>query len=157
MKRQISVHMEPALIDQVEKMAQRENRSKSLIIETAVASFFSPGSADRREAAIARRLDLLTRQFERIERDITIQAEYIRNATRLWMRTQIQLNILTAPDKAARAKSHELERQLSRHVARTIARGRNVVQEISEDIEALRREVPNDPPDETKPSDETKH
>jgi hypothetical protein len=140
--------MELVLIDQVEKMAQRENRSKSLIIETAVASFFSPGSTDRREAAIARRLDLLTRQFERIERDIIILAEYIRNTTRLWMRTQI--NILTNPDKAARAKSRELEVQLSRHVARTIARGRNVVQEISEEIEALRREVPIDPPDETK-------
>jgi hypothetical protein len=134
--------MELALIDQVEKLAERERRSKSLVVETAVASFFSPDSADRREAAIARRLDVLTRQFERIDRHLTIFAEYLNNVVRLWIVTA--LPALTTPDKAARVKSFELQATLLRYVARRLARGRNVIQEISEDIEALRSDVSDD-------------
>jgi len=134
--------MELALLDQVEKLAERERRSKSLVVETAVASFFSPDSADRREAAIARRLDLLTRQFERIDRHLTIFAEYLNNVVRLWIVTA--LPTLTMPEKAARAKSYELQATLLHHVARRLARGRNVIQEISEDIEALRSDLSDD-------------
>jgi Ribbon-helix-helix protein, copG family len=141
-KRQISVHLELGLLDQVEKLAARENRSKSLVIERAVALFLSPDSADRREAPIVRRLDLLTRQYERMHRDLVIFAEYFDNVVPLWIVTQ--LPILAKPDKAARAKSYELHAALLRFVARRIARGCNVVLEISEDIDAQQRDTTDD-------------
>jgi hypothetical protein len=140
--------MELALIDQVEKLAARENRSKLLVIETAVASFFSPDSADRREAAIVRRLDFLNHQFERIDRHLIILAEYIHHTIRLWIRTE--LPTLTAPDKAARAKSFELQATLLHYVAQSLARGRSAVQEISEDIDAQRSDVADDTSDASK-------
>jgi sugar-specific transcriptional regulator TrmB len=139
--------MDVELLDQVQKLAKREKRSQSLVVETAVARFFSP--SDRPEVVIARRLDHLIRQLERIERYIAILAEYIRNVTRLWMRTKIQT--LTTPDKAARAKSLELEAAVTRHVARSMVKDRPMVQEVSEDIDTLcRTAVSEDALDEAK-------
>jgi hypothetical protein len=41
-------------------------------IAAALASFLSPDAGDQREAAIAKRLDRLSRQFDRLERDQNI-------------------------------------------------------------------------------------
>src|SRR5260370_27590376 len=49
--------------------------SRSSIVEAAVTSFLSPDGADRTEAAFARRLDRLSRQVQRLERDVTIGTE----------------------------------------------------------------------------------
>jgi len=60
------------------------------VLAAAMASFLSPEGADRREAAIARRLDKLTNQFERLTRDQTILIETLA----LFIRYQLSV---TAP------------------------------------------------------------
>ena len=57
------------------ELATMRGLSKSSIVAAALAAFLSPEGADRREAAIATRLDRLTRQFERLERDQQIGLE----------------------------------------------------------------------------------
>jgi len=47
----------------------------SLIAEAAIASFLSPDAEERREAAIARRLDQLGRRMARLKRDVGIAVE----------------------------------------------------------------------------------
>jgi len=86
-KRWISVYLELSLLEQLEKVATRQKLTKSVVIESAVASFLSPDSADRLEAAFARRLDRLSRQSERLERNLAIAAETLALFVRFWLTT----------------------------------------------------------------------
>ena len=57
--------------DLASKLADYANRkgvTQALVVEAALASHLSPDGADRLEAALARRLDRITRHLERIER-----------------------------------------------------------------------------------------
>ena len=49
------------------ELATMKGLSKSSIIAAALASFLSPDSGDQREAAIAKRLDRLSRQLDKLE------------------------------------------------------------------------------------------
>ncbi len=59
--------------------------SQSLVLEAALASHLSPDGADRLEAALARRLDRMTRQIERIERHVDISTEALAVFVRFWL------------------------------------------------------------------------
>lgn len=50
----------------------RKDVTQSLIVEAALSSHLSPDRADRLEAALARRLDRLSRQKEQVERHVGI-------------------------------------------------------------------------------------
>ena len=85
MKRGFSVYLSPELMAQLTAFAKRERQSKSLVAETAIVSFLTPDDADRREAAVARRLDQLTRQIDRLERDLTVSVEALTLFIRFWL------------------------------------------------------------------------
>src|SRR3546814_1358369 len=59
----------------LEELAAKKGVSKSSIVAAALASWLSPDAGDQREAAIAKRLDRLSRQAERLERDQNIKIE----------------------------------------------------------------------------------
>ena len=132
MKARMNVYFEPGLLQKVEDLAARKNLTKSLIIEAAVASFLSPDADDRREAAFTRRLDRLTRQVERLERDLTISAEALALFVRFWL-------IVTPPlpesaQAAAKAKGTERYREFVDTLGRRVAKGQSVLKEISEEF-----------------------
>ena len=132
MKARMNVYFEPDLLQKVEDLAARKNLTKSLIIEAAVASFLSPDADDRREAAFTRRLDRLTRQVERLERDLTISAEALALFVRFWL-------IVTPPlpesaQAAAKAKGTERYREFVDTLGRRVAKGQSVLKEISEEF-----------------------
>ena len=66
MKCRLSVYIEPTLMAQLSELAKRKKQSMSVIAEAAISSLLTPDEDDRREAAIVRRLDRLTRQVERL-------------------------------------------------------------------------------------------
>ena len=106
--------------------------SKSAIVAAALASFLSPEGADRREAAIARRLDKLTNQFERLSRDQTIHVETLA----LFIRYQLSV---TAPvpeshQDAARAQGRARFQQFIEQLARHLQRGGSLVKDLLEEI-----------------------
>ncbi|MEY9318710.1 putative transcriptional regulator [Bradyrhizobium elkanii] len=70
MRDRMNVYFPPELLKQISELADRKKLSRSAIVEAAVASFLSPDGADRREAAFTRRLDRLSRQMQRLERDV---------------------------------------------------------------------------------------
>src|SRR3546814_14531877 len=59
----------------LERLAATHGLSVSAVVGRAVASFLSPDAEHQHDAAVTRRLDRLTRQFERLERDQTILVE----------------------------------------------------------------------------------
>ena len=50
-KTQISVYLDPALMQALSAYAARREQSMSLIAEAAIASFLSPDADERKEAA----------------------------------------------------------------------------------------------------------
>ena len=134
MKRRISIFLELSLLEQLEKVATRQKLTKSVVIESAVASFLSPDSADRLEAAFARRLDRLSRQSERLERNLAIAAETLALFVRFWL-------TITPPspagaDTAAQAKGRERYRAFLQAIGRRLAKGHSFIQEVSQDVQA---------------------
>ena len=75
MKERLSVYLDPPVMRSLIDYADRQGKSKSLIAEAAIGSFLSPDAAERQEATLARRLDRLVRQMERLERDVGIAVE----------------------------------------------------------------------------------
>src|ERR1700736_1282810 len=85
MRDRMNVYFPPELLKQIADLADRKRLSRSAIVEAAVTSFLSPDGADRTEAAFARRLDRLSRQVQRVERDVTIGTETLALFIRFWL------------------------------------------------------------------------
>ncbi len=86
-KAQISVYIDPDIMTMLADYAARREQSQSMIAEAAIASFLSPDDAERREAAIAKRLDQVDRRMTRLERDIGISVETLAIFVRFWLAT----------------------------------------------------------------------
>lgn len=132
MKTKLTVRVAPDLARKLESQAQRSHTSLAAIAEAALASHLSPDGADRREAAFARRLDKLSRQVERLQRDQTITGEAIALFVRFWLSVTPPL-----PDSAqgaARAKGAERYAGFVEALGRRLQHGRSLVSEVSEEI-----------------------
>lgn len=73
----LNLFIQPEHAKRLNELAIKKGVSKSSIIAAALASWLSPESGDQREIAMAKRLDRLSRQFERLERDQNILIETV--------------------------------------------------------------------------------
>ena len=87
MRHRMNVYFPPELLKQIADLADRKKLSRSAIVEAAVASFLSPDGADRREVAFTRRLDRLSRQVQRLERNLGIAIETLALFVCFWLTT----------------------------------------------------------------------
>lgn len=131
-KAQVSIYLDQDVMAMLADYAARRDLSRSLVAEAAIASFLSPDAAERREAAIAKRLDQLDRRMTRLERDLGISVETLAVFVRFWLATTPALPEPAA--KAARAKAGERYDAFVTALGRRLARGPKLAQEISEDI-----------------------
>ena len=131
-KAQISVYIDPDIMTMLADYAARREQSQSMIAEAAIASFLSPDDAERREAAIAKRLDQLDRRMNRLERDIGISVETLAIFVRFWLATTPALPEPAA--QAARAKAGERYEAFITALGRRLAKGPKLRQEVSEDV-----------------------
>jgi len=134
MKEQFTVYLEPDLMRALTEYAERRGKPRSLVAEAAIASFLSPDAAERQEATLARRLDRLTRQMERLERDVGISAETIALFIRFWLMATPSLPEQT--QAAARAKGAERFQGFMQALGRQLAKGPSFIREVSLDIGA---------------------
>jgi len=130
-KARLSVYLDPHMMAQLAELADRKRHPKSLIAEAAIMSFLTPDDADRREAVLTRRLDLLTRQGERLERDVSIVAETLALFIRFWLTVTPPLPQST--QVAAQAKGRERFESFLETLGRRLAKGRSVLREVSFD------------------------
>jgi predicted transcriptional regulator len=122
----------PELGSKLADYAARKNVPQALVVETALASYLSPDGADRLEAALARRLDRMTRQLERLERHGRISSEALALFVRFWLTSTPPL-----PDAAqatAQAKGKERYDGFVEALGRRVAKGRTLADEIAADI-----------------------
>ena len=128
----LNIFLEPDHARRLAQLAGMKGVSKSAIIAAALSSYLSPDGGDRREAAIAKRLDKLTRQFDRLERDQTILIETVA----LFVRYTLTVNapIPAAHQDAARAQGRERFQQFVDQLARHLQKGGSLVKEVHEEI-----------------------
>lgn len=128
----LSVYLEPEAEKRLAELSAMKGLSKSSIVAAALWSFLSPDGGDRREAVIAKRLDRLTRQFDRLERDQTILIETVA----LFVRHTLTVTapIPAAHQEAAIAQGRERFRQFVDQLARRLQQGRSLVKEVHEEI-----------------------
>jgi predicted transcriptional regulator len=132
MRTRLNVYFPPALAKQVDELAIRRRISRSAIVEAAVASYLSPDGADRMEAAFARRLDRLSRQIQRLERNTGLTTEALTLFVRFWLSVTPPL-----PDEdqaAAQIKGRKRYESFVETLGRRFATGKNLLDEIPEDV-----------------------
>ncbi|MET4349550.1 putative transcriptional regulator [Bradyrhizobium sp. RT9a] len=133
-KIQLSIYLDPEIFKSLEAFAQRRGQPKSLVAEAAIAAFLSPDDSDRREAAIAKRLDRIARLLERLERNDGITLETIALFIRFWLTSTPALPEHSTP--AARAKGAERYDRFVEALGRRLSSGSTVLKEVSIDMHA---------------------
>ena len=128
----LNIFIEPEHAKRLDQVAAHKGVSKSAVIAAALASFLSPAGEDQREAAIAKRLDRLSRQFDRLERDQNVLIETVALYIRYFL--TVSIPVPEGQQEAARAQGRARYVQFIEQLARHIQRGRSLVREVHEDI-----------------------
>lgn len=131
MKIQTKVFLPRDLVLALDEASRRTRRSKSEIVQAAVASYLSPDSDEAAEAAVVRRLDRVGRALERLERDVTISNEAIGLFVKAWLTATPSLS--AGDQKAQSAKGQERYVGFLDALARRLASGRLLRSEILEE------------------------
>lgn len=134
MRTKHTFRLPPDLAGKLADYAARKRVPQALVVEAALASHLSPDGADRLEAALARRLDRMTRHLERIERHVDISNEALAVFVRFWLTSTPALP--EAALSAAQSKGRERYERFVEALGRRLARGRKLSEEISLDIGA---------------------
>lgn len=143
MRTKHTFRLPPDLAGKLADYAARKGVPQALVVEAALASHLSPDGADRLEAALARRLDRMNRQIERLERHVTISNEAIAVFVRFWLTSTPPL-----PDtalSAARIKGRERYEGFVEALGRRLGRGRKLADEVSLDLNGMPHADPKNP------------
>jgi len=143
MRERYSVRLPPPLLKQLDDFAERRRVARAVIVETALASYLSPDGADQLEAALARRLDRINRQLDRMERHIAITNETLALFVRFWL-TQTPA-LPEAAQAAAQAKGNQRYEGFVEALGRRLARGKSLIDEITREADTAK--VRNNSPD----------
>lgn len=129
----LNLFIEPEHARRLDELATMKGLSKSSIIAAALASFLSPDAGDQREAAIAKRLDRLSRQFDKLERDQNILIETLALYVRYFL--TVSTPVPEAHQEAARAQGRARFEQFIEQLGRHLLRGRSLVKDVVEEIQ----------------------
>src|ERR1700731_4818156 len=128
-KPQLSIYLDREISASLEAYAQRQGKPKSLVAEAAIASFLSPDDTDRREAAIAKRLDRIVRGLDRLQSKNEITPRTIALFIRFWLTSTPALPEQSSP--AARAKGAERYDRFVEALGRRLSSGSTLLKNVS--------------------------
>lgn len=132
MKPRIQPYISPEIHHRLQAMAKRPGLSESAIVDRALAAWFAGEDGNQRDTAINRRLDRLTRQFGRIERDNMVLAETL--ATFVHYFLTVTPPVPANQVEAARAKGDMRFDLFVRQVAEALRSGQRILQNAVEDV-----------------------
>ena len=136
MRTKATFRLPPDLIRRLADYAARKHVSQAVVVEAALESYLSADGPDRLEAALARRLDRLSRASERLERHVTIGNEAVALFVRFWL-----TSTPPPPDSrqaSAQAKGRERYHGFIEALGRKLAQGPGLADELSVDAAAGR-------------------
>jgi hypothetical protein len=127
MKRRHEFYLDEDLSVRLSTMAEKPGSSKTAIMIDALRAYFDRGAASELDERFKTRLDKLSIQLGRIERDQQIVAETVALLTRFQF-------LVTAPlpdsDRAARALAQERFKAFVEQVSRRISSGRGLIEDV---------------------------
>jgi hypothetical protein len=129
----LNLFIQPEHARRLDELAVKKGVSKSSIVAAALASWLSPDAGDQREAAMAKRLDRLSRQFERLERDQNIHIETVALFVRYFL--TVNTPVPEAHQEAAKAQGKARFEQFVEQLGRHLLRGRSLVKEVIQEIQ----------------------
>ena len=129
----LNLFIQPDHAKRLDELAAKKGVSKSSIVAAALASWLSPDAGDQREAATAKRLDRLSRQFERLERDQHIQIETLALFVRYFL--TVSTPVPEAHQEAAKAQGKARFEQFIEQLGRHLLRGRSLVKDVVQEIQ----------------------
>ena len=132
MRDRLNLTLPVEMITRINELSERRKIPRSAIVEAAVASFLSPDAADRREAAFTRRMDRLSRQSQRIERDLGITAETLALFVRFWL--TITPPLPADAQAAAQVKGRERFEGFVETLGKRLQKGQSFLREIPDDV-----------------------
>ena len=129
----LNLFIQPDHAKRLDELAAKKGVSKSSIVAAALVSWLSPDAGDQREAATAKRLDRLSRQFERLERDQNIQIETLALFVRYFL--TVSTPVPEAHQEAAKVQGKARFEQFIEQLGRHLLRGRSLVKDVVEEIQ----------------------
>ena len=123
--------------------ARRRRVAQGDVVQAALSSHLSPDGADRLEAALARRLDRMTRQIDRLERHIMISNETLALFVRFWL-TAVPPLPDYSPRPQLRQRAANASRAFVETLGRRLAKGRSFADEIVKDVPATTSADPDE-------------
>ena len=136
MRDRLNLSLPDEMIGRINDLASRKRVTRSAVVEAAVESFLSPDHADMQEAALTRRLDRLSRQVARLERDQRITTETLALFVRFWL--TVTPPIPPEDQATAQAKGRERFEGFIDALGKRVQQGRGFVEEIVGDQTAER-------------------
>jgi hypothetical protein len=131
-RKRLNVVIEAKHAKRLAQVAAVRGISQSSIVAAALASALSPDSEDQREAAISRRLDRLTRQFNKLEQDQNILIETLALYIRYYLSAAAV--VPDAQQPVAWALGRGRFAQFVQHLGRQVQAGKSLVRELHEEI-----------------------
>ena len=132
MRDRLNLSLPVEMIAEINDLAMRKRLTRSAIVEAAVVSFLSPDGADRMEAAFSRRLDRLTRQVQRLERNSGLSTEALALFVRFWLTVTPPLP--PEAQASAQVKGRERYEGFIEALGRRLNQGRTLFDEIPKDV-----------------------
>lgn len=129
----LNLFIEPEHARRLDQLAAMKGVSKSSIVAVALASWLAPEAGDQRGVAVTKRLDRLSRQFERLERDQMILIEALALYVRYFL--TVSTPIPEAHQEAARAQGRARYTQFIEQLGRHLMRGHSLVETVGEQIQ----------------------
>ena len=134
MRDRINASLPAGLVSRVIDLEKRKGITRSAIVEAALESFLSPDGSDMQEAAFTRRLDRLSRQVDRIERDLHIATETLALFVRFWLAVTPPID--SDAHASAQVKGRERFEGFIETLGRQLQSGESFLREIPDDRDA---------------------
>ena len=134
MKPRHHLYLDDALTSQLEALAMKPGSSKSAIVADALRGYLARRGAKELDDLLKVRLDRITNQMGRMERDLQILLETLALFIRYEFTVTPQLP--ESEQAAARAVAQDRYQAFIEQVGRRIAAGRTVGRELAADAEA---------------------
>lgn len=128
----LNLFIPPEHAKRLDELSIKKGLSKSSIVAAALASWLSRDAGEQHEVAVAKRLDRLSRQFEKLERDQNILIETLALYVRYYL--TVSTPVPEAHQQAARAQGKARFEQFVEQLGRQLQRGHSLVRDTVEDL-----------------------
>jgi hypothetical protein len=132
MKPKLSAYVSDSVAQRLKLAAKRPGTNKSAIVDAALDRFLNPERDERGDAALIRRLDRVSRQLDRTERDVSVVAETVALFVRYYLTITPPLPL--GDQDAARALGRERFELFVAQVGKRVASDRRLVADVMERV-----------------------